>query len=278
MTHPQFAPVEAEGRTLRIEHAWVGSADPAAPLLVFLHEGLGSLSMWKGFPQALCAAGGLRGLVYSRPGYGRSTPCAPGEPWPASFMHDHARTVLPAFLRAVGVDAARERPWFFGHSDGGSIALIHAALHPAEVGGLVVAAPHIVVEAVTLASIAQAHGAYAQGPLRAGLARHHADPDAAFGGWAGAWLAPGFRQWTIETLLADIRCPVLAMQGLEDAYGTLAQIEGIAHAAPQTRLLALPACGHSPHRDQPGAVIDATLEFIRAHRPHPPRDPQGDRR
>jgi pimeloyl-ACP methyl ester carboxylesterase len=273
MTDPLFAEVEAEGRHLRIEHAWVGSASPAAPLLVFLHEGLGSLSMWKDFPHALCAAGGLRGLVYSRPGYGRSTPRAPGEHWEAGFMHDHARAVLPAFLRAVGVDAPRERPWFFGHSDGGSIALIHAAQRPGEVGGLVVAAPHIMVEPLTITSIEQAREAYAQGSLRAGLARHHADPDSAFGGWSGAWLAPGFRQWTIETLLADIRCPVLAMQGLDDEYGSLAQIDGIAQAAPQTQLLKLPACGHSPHRDQPEAVVHATLDFIRNHPPHPPHPP-----
>ena len=263
MSQITFATVDALGRTLRIEYARVGSTEATAPLIVFLHEGLGSLSMWKDFPKALCDAGGLRGLVFSRPGYGQSTPRAPDNHWKPDFMHDQAREVLPAFLRAVGVDARRERPWYFGHSDGGSISLIHAALHPDEVGGLVVAAPHIFVEDLTITSIEQARDTYRSTDLPKKLGRYHADPDSAFWGWNGVWLDPDFRAWNIEALLPQIRCPVLAMQGVDDEYGTMAQIDGIAHSVPRAQLLKLPACGHSPHRDQPDAVIRATLDFVK---------------
>jgi pimeloyl-ACP methyl ester carboxylesterase len=257
--------VEQDGRPLRIEHAWVGSADPDAPTMVFLHEGLGSISTWKDFPARLCDAGGLRGLVYSRPGYGRSTPRAPGERWGPDFMHRHAVEVLPAFLAAVGIDARSRPPWFFGHSDGGSIALVHAARAPGAVAGLVVLAPHILVEPVSIASIERARDAYARGDLGRALARHHDDVDSAFGGWAGAWLDPAFRDWSIEEELGAIRCPVLAVQGMDDEYGTLEQIRGIARRVAGTELLELPGCGHSPHRDRPDALLDAVPRFVRAH-------------
>ena len=255
--------INALGKALMIECAWVGVDDPRAPLLVFLHEGLGSLAMWKDFPQRLCEAGGLRGLVYSRPGYGHSTPRPADERWQPDFMHDQAREVLPALLRALGIDAARERPWCFGHSDGGSIALIHAALHPDWVGGLIVVAPHIFVEDLSVSSIEQARLAYLNTDLSRKLGRYHADADSAFWGWNQIWLDPAFRDWNIEALLPQIRCPVLAVQGHDDEYGTMAQIDGIARALPdRTRLLKLDACGHSPHRDQPEALIRATLEHL----------------
>lgn len=249
-----FASITAAGRPLRIEYAWTGSAEASAPLLVFLHEGLGSVAMWRDFPQRLCDAVGLRGLVYSRPGYGRSTPRAADERWAPDFMHVQAREVLPALLRSLGVTSP---PWLFGHSDGGSIALLHAAAFPDAVRGLVVLAPHILVEEVSVASIREAREAYRSTDLRQRLARYHDDPDSAFYGWNEVWLDAAFRDWNIEAELGAIRCPVLAIQGLDDEYGTLEQIRGIARRVPQAQLLELPDCGHSPHRDQPDAVIAA---------------------
>jgi pimeloyl-ACP methyl ester carboxylesterase len=177
-------------------------------------------------------------------------------------MHRQAQEVLPAFFAALGIDARCDRPLLFGHSDGGSIALLYAAMYPDAVGGIAVAAPHIFVEDVTIANIEQARDAYAATDLRQKLARHHADPDSAFRGWNDVWLDPDFRAWNIEEYLPRIACPVLAIQGEDDEYGTLAQIRGIQRLAPQTRLLVLPACRHSPHRDQPEAVIRAIAGFI----------------
>ncbi|MFN3567268.1 MAG: alpha/beta fold hydrolase, partial [Burkholderiaceae bacterium] len=168
---------------MRLEYRWVGVDDRAAPLLVFLHEGLGSASMWKDYPARLCDAGGFRGLVYSRAGYGRSTPRAPGERWATDYMHVQAREVLPAFLEAAGVDVETDPPWLFGHSDGASIALIYAATYPDRLAGVVVLAPHIFVEDLSVRSIEQAKYAYRATDLRHRLARHHADVDSAFWGW-----------------------------------------------------------------------------------------------
>jgi pimeloyl-ACP methyl ester carboxylesterase len=179
-------------------------------------------------------------------------------------MHRQAHEVLPAFLEAVGVDAQAQPPWLLGHSDGGSIALLHAARFPGRVAGLVVLAPHILVEDVSIASIERAREAYATTDLRERLARYHADPDSAFLGWNEAWLDPAFRTWSIEAELQAITCPVLAVQGLDDEYGTLEQIRGIARRLPATELLELPACGHSPHRDQPEALERAVASFINA--------------
>ncbi|MBC7735500.1 MAG: alpha/beta hydrolase [Bacteriovorax sp.] len=260
-----FVEIEATSRLLRIEHQWIARERGNAPLIVFLHEGLGSVSMWKDFPKLACEAAGCRGLVYSRPGYGRSTPRPPDEAWAIDFMHRQAHDVLPALLRALGVDTVIDRPWLFGHSDGGSIALLHAARFPTQVAGTIVMAPHIMVEAFGLASIRAAREAYHHGTLRAGLARHHDDPDSAFTGWNDIWLAPTFVAWNIETELANIRCPLLAIQGEDDPYGTMAQIDGILARAPQTELVKLPSCGHSPHRDQPEAVMAAASRFIQRH-------------
>lgn len=250
------------GRPCDIEVAWVGANDPQVPLLVFLHEGLGSVSMWRDFPHQLCEAAGVRGLVYSRPGYGRSTPRRSDERWGLDFMHVQAREVLPALLQALGVDTLAAPPWLFGHSDGGSIALIHASSFPQRVAGAIVMAPHILVEEFGLASIREARDAYRKTDLRDRLARHHADVDSAFRGWNDIWLDPAFPTWSIEDLLPAIRCPLLAIQGHDDQYGTMEQIEGIARRAPQTELLKLAHCGHSPHRDQPAAVIAAAKRFL----------------
>jgi pimeloyl-ACP methyl ester carboxylesterase len=251
---------------VRIEHAWVGRDRQGAPLMVFLHEGLGSLSMWRDFPQRLCEAIDIAGLVYSRPGYGRSTPRDAEEAWDLDFMHRQAFDVLPALLDALLVDTAASPPWLFGHSDGASIALLHAARFPQRVAGAIVLAPHICVEALSLASIAKARTAYLQTDLRQRLARHHDDPDSAFWGWNQIWLHPTFEHWSIEQEIAAICCPVLAVQGLDDEYGTLEQIRGIARRVPHTRLLELADCGHSPQRDQPAALIAATAAFVAEQR------------
>ena len=174
------ARIEWRGRPIDLEYRWVGDAASTRPVVVFLHEGLGSVSMWRDFPTRLCDEHGLRGLVFSRYGYGRSTRKPAGEAWPVDFMHEQARDVLPALFAALGI----ERPWLFGHSDGASIALLYASMHPT--AGLVVVAPHIFVEDASVASIEKAREAYATTDLRERLARHHDDPDSAFRGWNDA--------------------------------------------------------------------------------------------
>ena len=258
----QFIDIAWAGRPVRIEHQWINRDKRGAPLMVFLHEGLGSVSMWRDFPQRLCAATGCRGLVYSRPGYGRSTPRAAEEAWNMDFMHRQAREVLPALLDALGIDTATDKPWLLGHSDGGSIALLYAACYPQRIAGTIVLAPHILVEDLSVSSIAKARTAYLETDLRQRLSRHHDDPDSAFWGWNDIWLRPDFRHWSIESEISAIACPLLAVQGLDDEYGTLEQIRGIARRVPQTQLLELPDCGHSPHRDQPDKLIAAISAFI----------------
>jgi pimeloyl-ACP methyl ester carboxylesterase len=260
-----FTEIDDGARRLRIEYQWVGSGAADAPLLVFLHEGLGSVAMWKDFPQRLCEAAGGRGLVYSRPGYGRSTPRAADEVWQPDFMHRQARTVLPALLSALDIDTTARPPFLFGHSDGGSISLLHAAMFPQQVAGAIVVAPHILVEPLSVASIEQARLAYLESDLRARLARYHDDPDSAFWGWNRIWLDPAFRDWSIAEEIAALSCPLLAVQGLDDEYGTLEQIRGIQRRVPHTQLLELPDCGHSPHRDQPERLIAAAAAFLQQH-------------
>jgi pimeloyl-ACP methyl ester carboxylesterase len=255
----EFIELDWCGRRVSIEHEWIGTDRAGRPLLVFLHEGLGSRSMWRDFPQRLCDAGGFRGLVYSRPGYGRSTPRAHDERWGVDFMHRQAHELLPALLQALHI---AEAPWLLGHSDGGSIALLHAARHPEAVAGLVVMAPHLFVEDISVASIQRTREIFDSTDLRQRLARHHDDVDSAFWGWNHIWLDPAFRAWNIEAEVAHIRCPLLAIQGVDDEYGTLEQIHRIQRRLPGTQLLELAQCAHSPHRDQPERVIDATVDFI----------------
>jgi pimeloyl-ACP methyl ester carboxylesterase len=249
------------GRDITIEYQFINPELAEAPLLVFLHEGLGSVAMWRDFPKRLCDEARLRGLVYSRPGYGRSTPRPADEFWDVDFMHRQAQEVMPALFDALRV---RESPWLFGHSDGGSIALLYAASFPDRTAGVIVLAPHILVEALSVTSIAATRETYLNTDLPRRLSRYHDDVDSAFWGWNNIWLHPPFEQWNIEVELESITCPVLAIQGLDDEYGTLRQIRGIAARLPETRLRELPECGHSPHRDQPDAVIAATKDFIEA--------------
>ena len=238
------------------------------PTLVFLHEGLGSVRMWRDWPARLCAQLGCAGLVYSRQGYGQSEPVPDvrghsgqkegrrhGRLLP-DYMHCEAFEVLPALLRALGI----ERPVLLGHSDGGTIALLHASR--SEVSGCIVMAPHVMVEPLSLQAIALARQAFEQGALRERLTPFHANVDCAFWQWNEVWLSPAFANFDIRADLPGIKAPLLAIQGEDDPYGTLAQIEDIAQAVPHTRLLTLPACGHAPHRDQPQAVEHAVTDFM----------------
>jgi pimeloyl-ACP methyl ester carboxylesterase len=256
---PERIGITAAGRALDIEYAWVGPH--GGDTMVFLHEGLGSLAMWRDYPRKLCEAIAMRGLVFSRPGYGASTPRGRDEKWGADFMHAQARDVLPALLAGLRV---APRPWLFGHSDGASIALLYAAMLPQAPAGVIALAPHLFVEDVSVQSIAAARVTYETAGLRERLAKYHADADSAFYGWNDAWLAPAFRGWNIEREMRGIRCPVLAVQGEEDEYGTMAQIDALAALIPQAKLVKLAHCGHSPHRDQPQALTRAVAQFLAA--------------
>jgi pimeloyl-ACP methyl ester carboxylesterase len=248
-----FATVE--GQRLEIERIAAARAD--APTLVFLHEGLGSLALWRDFPAKLAARTGCASLVYSRRGYGKSDRlAAPRKP---GYMHDEALLVLPALLRELGI----ANPILIGHSDGASIALIHAGSGRWPVRALVLEAPHVFVEDVTVASIEQAKVAYGTTDLGERLARYHDEPDHAFWGWNDIWLDPDFRAWNIEASLPGVRCPVLAIQGADDEYGSLAQLDAVERgvSGPFERLV-LASCKHSPHRDQEAAVLEAMARFI----------------
>jgi pimeloyl-ACP methyl ester carboxylesterase len=217
---------------------------------------LGSLTLWRDFPQRLSEATRRRTLAYSRLGYGASDPL--DAPRSVDFMHVEALDRLPQFLDALRV----ERPVLFGHSDGGSIALIHAARAGRLVSAVIALAPHVFVEPYGLSSIAEAKRAYLDGDRRAKLARHHADVESAFWGWNDIWLNPDFVSWNIEALLPDIACPVLAIQGVDDEYGTMEQIDRIGRGVRDFYRLELQHCGHSPHRDQPEAVLAAVAAFL----------------
>jgi pimeloyl-ACP methyl ester carboxylesterase len=249
------------GPPTQLEIAWVGSQDPSTSVMVFLHEGLGSVSLWRDYPDQLCQQLNMRGLIYSRPGYGKSTPRKPHEKWGVDFMHQQAREVLPALLKQLQI----HQPWLFGHSDGGSIALLYAAHFPNQLAGAIVLAPHIMVEDISISSIQAARTAYEEQGLRERLARHHHDPDSAFYGWNGIWLDPAFRAWNISAELSSIQCPLLAIQGLDDEYGSMQQIHGIRDQVAHTTLLELPACGYSPHKDQPLALSKAVIAFVVSH-------------
>ncbi len=249
-----MAILEVDGK--RIEYEYIGTAGPEQPTLVFLHEGLGSLALWKDFPRQVAAATACNALVYSRIGYGQSSPLT--GPRDLAFMHHEALTVLPLILEALEIDD----PILFGHSDGASIALIHAGSAGRPVQGVVVMAPHVMVEPLSIRSIAAVKRSYETTDLREKLRRYHADPEGAFRGWCDIWLDARFIDWNIEEHVRNIHCPILAIQGLDDEYGTMAQIDRIDRLVPNTELLKLSACGHSPHRDQPHAVIAAARRHV----------------
>jgi pimeloyl-ACP methyl ester carboxylesterase len=236
--------------------------DGASPPLVFLHEGLGSALQWRDFPARIAKETGRGAFAYSRLGYGASDPVS--LPRPLDYMQREAIDFLPRVLDAAGIDDAI----LIGHSDGGSIALVFAAVHPSRTRALVVLAPHVFVEDLSVASIAKAKAAYETGDLRARLAKHHAHVDVAFRGWNDAWLDAGFRSWNIEEYLPRIAAPVLAIQGEDDPYGTRAQIDAIAQqAGGPVETLMLPGSGHAPQRDRGDEAASAIVRFVRTSAP-----------
>ncbi len=245
---------EAAGH--RIEYERIDVGQTGRPTLVLLHEGLGSVAMWREFPGRLAHAAGCSLVVYSRYGYGQSDPLRGDRD--VRYMHDEALVVLPQILDALSI----ERPILVGHSDGGSIALIHAGAGKRALTGVVTLAAHVLVEDISVASIAAAKMAYETTDLRAKLARYHADVDSAFWGWNRIWLHPNFRAWNIEEFLPRITCPVLAIQGEDDEYGTMEQMRRIGARVPHAELLELEDCRHSPHRDQADAVLEAITRFV----------------
>jgi len=254
----------------RLETLWIepdsanarmaASRDPTGdrPVIVMLHEGLGSVAMWKQFPHQVAAATGCRVLAYSRYGHGSSERLA--EARAINFMHHEGEVVLPGLLERLEI----RKPVLLGHSDGGSIALVFAGTYPGNVRALILEAPHVFVEGLSVHSITRAKIAYEKTDLPLRLGRYHEHVDATFWGWNDIWLDPCFRNWNIESYLSAIRCPVLCIQGEEDEYGTRAQLEAIRARVPATQILMLPNCRHSPHRDQPEATLNRVVEFMAA--------------
>lgn len=232
---------------------------PEHPWIVFLHEGLGSASQWRDFPARVAARTGCGWLTYSRLGYGGSD--TRPRPWPLTFLDEEATDFLPALLAASGIT----RPVLFGHSDGGSIALIYAAAFPDAVRGLISEAAHVMVEAIQLTEVARTRQRFLEKGLREGLRRLHGERvDDTVLGWADAWLAPDLRRWDIRPRLAAIRCPALVIQGRDDPYGTLAHVDEIVKGVGgDTRRLVLDNCGHVPHRERAKDVLAAVTGFIR---------------
>lgn len=254
MKHPAER-IEIQGR--RIEYEFLRCGLQAAPVMVFLHEGLGSRAMWKDFPARCARACGCDALVYSRYGHGESDPLT--EPRRVDYLHDEALKTLPELLDKLEI----QQPFLLGHSDGASIALIHAGASGRPVRGLILLAPHVMVEDFAIQGTYATKHAYENTGLRRLLAQYHAHPDATFRGWSGIWLDPDFRVWNIEEYLPRIACPILSIQGVNDEYGTMEQIRRIATAVKRMDVLELRDCGHSPHRDHPEAVIQATAGFVR---------------
>ena len=254
--HNPSAFVDVQGH--RLEYQRIGAASTAGPTLVFLHEGLGSIGQWREFPARVARDTGLPAIIYARYGYGQSDVLQ--QAFAVDFMHREALESLPEFLRLLGI----ERPLLVGHSDGASIALIYAgAGHPLD--GMVAMAPHVFVEDISIAGISAAARAFETSELRRRLARYHRDPEKTFRGWNDVWLSPAFRSWNIESYLPGVKCPLLAIQGQGDEYGSMAQVDAIARGAGgPVKVLKLEDCGHSPHKDQPDVVAGAIATFVRA--------------
>ncbi|MEO8655668.1 MAG: alpha/beta hydrolase [Ramlibacter sp.] len=249
--------LQVKGVGIEVQRLPGSTRRPLAPI-IFLHEGLGSVAMWRDWPRQVCDETGRAGIVYSRRGYGRSDSIpdvrGAGRLGP-DYMHREAQEELPGLLEALEI----EGPVLLGHSDGATIALLHASRFP--VTACVVMAPHVIVEDLSVQSIAQARDAYGSGGLRERLGRYHADVDCAFWQWNDIWLSPAFRDFDIRTDCRRIEAPVLAIQGEEDPYGTLRQIEEITPRGPFEKLV-LPQCGHSPHRDQPDRTCQRIAQFL----------------
>jgi len=258
---PRFVTIDG----CRLEYQWHGPPADEAPTIVFLHEGLGAITRWRDFPAALCARLEWGGLVYNRQGYGGSDPLS--GPLTPRFMHREGLEVLPRLLDMFAI----AQPVLFGHSDGGSIALIYAGSGLAAPAGLVLEAPHVFVEDLTVASIAQVRRSYSASDLRERLERHHGtNVDTLFEYWTRLWLSDEFRHWNIEEYLPRITYPTLVIQGTDDEYGTVRQVDAIAAGiSGRIETVLLDACGHSPHIGQREAVEAAAVTFLRQL--HPPR-------
>ena len=242
----------------RLEYRWCGPRPEDAPTLVFLHEGLGCLALWRDFPAELAAATGCGALLYSRAGYGKSDPCE--LPRTARYLHTEGLNVLPEVLAALDV---RDHV-LVGHSDGGSIALIYAGGTSARgLRGVITEAAHVFNEEVTVAAIRTVREQYLQGDLRERLAKYHDHVDVAFWGWNDTWLSAEFRLWNIESFLPDIRAPLLVLQGADDQYGTPEQVGAIAaQAGGACEAIVLPACAHTPHLERRAETFAAMKGFV----------------
>lgn len=240
----------------RLKVLAIPSAGSPRGTIVMLHEGLGSIALWRDFPALLARRTSFDVIAYSRYGHGWSETLS--EPRQAGYMHYEAAVVLPELLDALGI----RRPVLLGHSDGASIALMYAGWMARRVRGLIVEAPHVFVEDLSIRSIENAKAALATTSLGPKLARYHADAEKTFRGWNDIWLDPSFRRWNIERSLGTIRAPMLAIQGEDDEYGTSAQVAAIEARVPAFRKIMLPQCGHSPHRDQPEATLAAIERFL----------------
>ena len=251
--HPQSTTISIQDRNLELLRV---PGNPDLPELVFLHEGLGSVSHWRDFPARVAASTGCPVTVYSRYGSGQSDVLS--EPRTVRYMHDEALHTLPALLSQLKI----KNPILIGHSDGGSIAIIYAGVHN-HLRGLILLAPHVFVEDLGVESIAKAKIAFETTKLPEMLARHHRDAARTFWGWNNIWLDPAFRSWNIEEYLPGIKCPTLLIQGLDDQYGTMAQVEAIRKQSGATvEVLELENCAHSPQRDQPEKVLEQITKFV----------------
>ncbi|GAA1464336.1 alpha/beta hydrolase [Nocardiopsis exhalans] len=237
-----------------VEFRVVGG-EPGPGSLVFLHEGLGCAATWSRLPERVARATGRTAVVYSRLGYGGSEPLR--VPRSADYLHEEAHRALPEFAAGLGI----ERPVLVGHSDGASIALLHAARYP--VAGLVAMAPHVFVEPETVEGVSSAVSAFDEGRLARKLALYHDDPEGVFRSWSGVWLSPGFRDWNIEEELSDVDCPVLLVQGEHDRYGTAAQLRAIeAGIRGPVHRVEVPDCGHAPHLEHPDTTAEEVNAFV----------------
>ena len=250
---PQRFELVVDGRRLEVARY---AGDAVAPAILLLHEGLGSVAMWRDFPAELASRTRRSVVAYSRWGYGASEALDGARD--VRYMHHEGEVVLPALVAQLGL----ERPVLFGHSDGASIALIAAGSHPDLASALILEAPHVIVEDLSVASIEQARSAWETTDLPARLARYHADPAGAFRGWNEVWLDVRFRDWNIEAYAAAIRCPVLVVQGERDEYGTLEQVARITQRAPRAQTFIVPGVGHAPHRERTRDVLDRVAVFL----------------
>jgi len=249
-----FGEVVVDGK--RLETLWIEPSAAAMGTIVMLHEGLGSIALWKDFPRRLATRTGHGVLVYSRYGHGNSDKLT--EKRQVQFMHREGEVVLPELLGKLEI----EQPILLGHSDGGSIALIFAGRYPNQARALILEAPHVFVEDLSVASISAAKAAYETTDFRGKLSRYHANVDETFWGWNDIWLDLRFRSWNIEPYLKSIQCPVLCIQGEQDEYGTPAQVDTIAAQVPTAEVVMLPDCAHSPHRDQRDLTLEAMAKFV----------------